>query len=247
MACFIRMAKNMPAVEETIAHLFTCESDVLHKQFANPGEDEYRYLPGSLPVLVSAPHGAMHTRDVEKEEDEFTAGLAQLIGARTGAHVLYARRKSHSDPNYTPTNPYKTSLLQFAHQHGIRFVLDLHGAHASRDFGVALGTMHGKSCSPRERHLLIETLERNGITQQGSGLARLDVDIALPAEGGRDRQTVTGFCKLHRLPAAQLEINARLRIPPRRQPDETRQQAVVAMIDTLCQLANCLGQLEPGK
>ncbi len=236
----------MPAIEETIAQLLACESDVRHKQFANPGEEEYRYLPGSLPVLVSAPHGAVHTRDVEKEEDEFTAGLAQVIGARTGAHVLYARRKSLSDPNYTPNNPYKTSLLQFARQHGIRFVLDLHGAHANRDFGVALGTMHGRSCSPRERHLLIEILEHNGISPLGSGLTRLDVDTALPAEGAGDRQTVTGFCKLHRLPAAQLEINAQLRIPPRRQPNETRRQAVAAMIDTLCQLASCLAQPEPG-
>jgi hypothetical protein len=206
----------MPLPSDLIAQLIELESDIRYQEAASAQEPEFRHEPGTLPVLISAPHGATHTRDGDKGEDEYTAGLARLVGRQTEAHVLYARRKSRTDPNVDPAAPYKLFLLQIVHAHPIRFVLDLHGAKAARDFGIALGTMHGKSCPERGRQILVRTFEKYGISEAGNGLSRLDLDHHWPGEGSVHRETIIRFCQRHAIPAAQLELNACLRIPARR-------------------------------
>ncbi len=211
------------ATDEWIERLIELESDVRYQEYASTDEPEYLYVAGTLPVLVSAPHGAVHTRDggaavkiTAKEEDEYTAGLARLLGSRTGAYVIYARRKSRTDPNADVEAPYKQVLLQIARENGICFVLDLHGAKKEQDFGVALGTVHGASCSVQQKQIIVRTFRTYGISEAGSGLARLDVDQRFPGKGDERRQPVVKFCQSHSLPAAQIEINAWLRIPLRR-------------------------------
>lgn len=203
--------------DELIGQLIDLESDVRYQEYASADEPEFLHVPGTLPILISAPHGAVHTRNGDKGEDEYTAGLARLIGSRTGAHVLYARRKSRTDPNKDSDVPYKQYLQRIVHEHKNNFVLDLHGAKVKRDFGVALGTMHGESCSEREKLLIISTFEKYGISEAGKGFSRLDIDNLLPGEGSEQRETVIKFCHKNSLPAVQLEINAGLRIPIRRQ------------------------------
>ncbi|MCU0485611.1 MAG: hypothetical protein MUC85_05810 [Anaerolineales bacterium] len=172
---------------------------------------------GNIPILISAPHGAVHTRDGNpKEEDEYTAGIARFIGSRTGAHVIYARRRSRTDPNADLTAPYKQALRQIVRENGICFVLDLHGANQNRDFGIAIGTLHGKSCSEPEKLILVRTFEKYGISEAGETLARLDIDCKLPGEGTDNREPIVKFCYRNSVPAAQIEINAWLRIPERR-------------------------------
>jgi hypothetical protein len=202
--------------DEFIERLIDLESDVRYQEYANVDAPEYLHIAGTLPVLVSAPHGAVHTRNGDKEEDEYTAGIARLISNRTGAHVIYARRKSRTDPNAAFTAPYKQALRQIVHENSIDFVLDLHGANKDRDFGIALGTMHGKSCSEKAKRIIVETLEKYGISETGSDLSRLDIDNQLPGEGNDNREPIIKFCHRNSLPAAQIEINAWLRIPVRR-------------------------------
>ena len=97
--------------EEIIPRLIELEKDVRYQDSASDTEPQYLHIAGKVPVLISAPHGAVHTRDGKpKEEDEYTAGLARLLGERTKAHVLYSRRKSATDPNADPQAPYKKYL-----------------------------------------------------------------------------------------------------------------------------------------
>lgn len=98
----------------------------------------------------------------------------------------------------------------------IYFVVDLHGANENRNFGVALGTMHGKSCSTWEKQIIIGVFEKYGISEAGNGFARLDIDDQLPGEGDDHREPIIRYCHSISMPAAQLEINAKLRIPIRR-------------------------------
>mgnify|MGYP001312276447 CR=1 FL=1 len=202
--------------EKSIGKLVELEKDILYQEYANASEPEYLFTKGTIPILITAPHGAVHTRNGSKEEDEYTAGLARLLGERTGAHVLYARRKSNTDPNADTTAPFKNSLIQIVQNNNIRFVIDIHGANQDRDFGVAIGTMHGKSCSERNKEIIIGVFNKYGISPTGYDTSRLDVDNQLPGEGDNNREPIIRFCRNNTIAAAQIEINAKLRIPLRR-------------------------------
>jgi hypothetical protein len=207
---------RMQKQDEMIKRLIDLESDIRYQEYAGTNDPEYLHVAGILPILISAPHGAVHTRNGDKDEDEYTAGMARLIGDITGARVIYARRKSRTDPNADSTAPYKQALRQIVHENDINFVLDLHGAKKDRKFGIALGTMHGKSCPEKEKLILVRTFEKYGISTAGNNLSRLDIDDQFPGEGSDSREPIIKFCHRNSLPAAQVEINAWLRIPIRR-------------------------------
>ena len=129
------------------------------------------------------------------------------------------------------------------HENGIRFVLDLHGASKDRGFGIAVGTMHGKSCSEQEKLIIVRTFEKYGISTSGNNLSRLDIDDKFPGEGSDDRVTVIKYCYQNSFPAVQVEINAWLRIPIRRadataldKSFEGNQRLIVNLINALSDL-----------
>lgn len=201
-------------MSELIDRLVALETEVHYYEPPPAGEPEFTYTAGRLPVLLSAPHGATHTRNGRvKAEDEFTSSFARLVAERTGAHVLYTHHQSDTDPNYARHAPYKVYLKQLVKAAGIRFVLDIHGAAPRRDFGVALGTMNGRTCSPRQRNLIIQTLGAHGFKQKGTNLHRLDrLDVDQTFPGGERQHTVTHYVSQNlNVPAAQFEINAYLR------------------------------------
>jgi hypothetical protein len=205
------------AIDELLAQLVALEADVRYREPPGDGEPEFSYVPGRIPVLLSASHGAVHTRQGRlKEEDEYTAAMARLVAERTQTHVLYARRRSDTDPNWYRDVPYKRRLRQAVEQAGIRFVLDLHAAAPSRDFGIALGTMVGRSC-PDHREAIVEILERRGFRRDGHGLDRLDVDKTFTACGSKGQETITRYVWENlRVSAAQLEFHPCLRVMERR-------------------------------
>lgn len=207
---------------QIIKRLIELESDVHYQELALPGEEETGYTQGSIPVLLSAPHGAAHTRNGHpKEEDEYTAGLARLIAEMTGAHVLYLRRRSPEDPNWDPDPAYRRQLAAVVQDHGIGFILDIYGAVFHTDFGVTIGTMGGESC-PNHRELIIDTFAKYGLRPNGEGLDRLDVDKSF---SGRGQSTIMRFaCQELGVPAAQFEINGHLRIIERRDDASSKRQ-----------------------
>lgn len=233
----------MAQLSARLERLIALESQIAHKTPPPAGEMEFACQPGTLPLLISAPHGAAHWRQgKEKEEDEYTSGLARLLGELTGAHVLYARCQSNTDPNFNRGVPYKQRLAEILDEAPVHFVLDLHGCAPRREFGLALGTMKGRSC-PGMREEILDSLCANGFHPQAKGLRSLDVDKAFPALGKKDRETVTGFVwGTLGVPAAQLEINAKLRILKRLSPGEAHENTladpwdVEQVIDALCSL-----------
>ncbi len=104
----------------------------------------YRYEKGTIPVLVSAPHSVNHSRnDMEKCADMFTGSIARMIHLLTGCHVFYKTKNDNHDPNYDPINGdggYKNSVIDVVRKENIRIFIDLHGAAASREFDIDLGT-----------------------------------------------------------------------------------------------------------
>lgn len=215
---------------DVLERLIALEGDVTYREPPANGEPPFRYEPGTLPVLLSAPHGAAHRRgDLFKQEDEYTAAFARLLAERTGAHVLYALAQSDDDPNYDRVSPYKMALAERVTGGGIRFVVDIHGMSDRHRFGIALGTMCGASCRRRHEALVIETLRAAEFVEASAKEAkeypalRWDRFIVNHSRftGGLTSHTVTRFAAeelgVH---AAQFELCASLRIVRRRATDK---------------------------
>jgi hypothetical protein len=203
-------------MDPLLQRLMALESEIGYQTDSLPDEDSFQFVSGSLPVLLSAPHGAAHWRkDRYKEEDEYTAGLVRMVAEITGAHVIYAHRRSLSDPNADQNAPYKDALREITRHYHPNILLDIHGCRPENGFGIALGTMKGTSC-PRHRPALLQTLHEHGFSTTASGLTGLNVDKKYPAMGVDSREPVTRFAweKLG-LPAAQFEVNAHLRVVQR--------------------------------
>ena len=199
---------------ELMGRLQALETEIRYHDPPPAGMPEFTHISGQLPILLSAPHGAAHTRNGQvKGEDEYTSSFARVVAERTGAHVLYTHHKSNTDPNFDQHTPYKAFLKRLIGTAGIKFVLDIHGAAPCRDFGIALGTMHGRTCRPYQRQLIIETLAAYGFKTTGADLHRLDrLDVDDTFPGGEKQHTITQYVSQHlNIAAAQFELNAYLR------------------------------------
>lgn len=188
------------------------------------GERPFVYRTGDLPILISAPHATVHQRcQREKGEEEFTGALAQLLGETTGVHILYSRYRSNDDPNWDRDSPYKTALQDIVQDQGIGFVLDLHGMSNRHKFGLALGTMNGRSC-PDFEPLILETV-REQFRQISQGTARNFAELHWDQfvlnhprfTGGVANYTITRFAAEQLgVPALQVELCSSARVVERR-------------------------------
>ncbi|KPL82380.1 hypothetical protein SE15_09400 [Thermanaerothrix daxensis] len=200
-------------MEAWLERLVALESEVAYKTPPAPGERYFRFLPGRLPILLSAPHGAAHVREGRlKEEEDYTAALVRLVAELSGAHALFTWRKADPDPGFYPETPYKRALRQIVRRYSVRFIVDVHGCAAYRDFGLALGTLHGQSC-PGERRLILSLLSRFGFRESGPWLSVVDVDHTFTANGRLGQETITRFAwQRLGVPAAQFELHPQIRV-----------------------------------
>ena len=170
-------------------------------------DEYYGYVKGTIPILISAPHGAKHFRTREqrwKAEDAYTSQLAILLGRKTGAYVIFLKKEATEDPNNDLQSRYKDFLGKVVKENGIRFIIDLHGACASAPFKVDVGTITNSiaKCScPTFRPLIAEAFQN------------FDTEVFNQRFRARGNGTITYFAK-HNLgiEAAQFEINAHFRI-----------------------------------
>lgn len=205
-------------MSDLLRRLVDLEADVRYQDLARDDEEEFSYTPGRVPVLLSAPHGAVHKRTGKpKQEDEYTSGFARLIAGLTDAHVIYTLRKSLTDPNWYPDVTYKVFLRQIVKTEAIRFVLDIHGAAENHKFGIALGTIYGESC-PGQREVIIRELGAHGFKPGARNfLHRIDVDKTFTAGRLKGQETITRFVwETLGVPAAQFELHPCLRVVERR-------------------------------
>jgi hypothetical protein len=178
--------------------------------------DYYGFIKGTIPILISAPHGAPHYRTREarwKGEDEYTSSLAIKLGQLTGAYVIYVRNKTGEDPNNDPISKYKSAIAKAVKEHNIKFLMDLHGSDEGRPFKVDIGIINeetAKSSCPTFK----ETIQ-----QAFSGF---EARIFNKKFCANDPCTLTFFARNELgIEGAQVEINARYRIVERK-PDSTK-------------------------
>jgi len=205
-----------------LERLVAFEEEVTYQQLPPAGHLPFRHQPGRLPILLSAPHGAAHRRHGRlKQEDEYTAAFARLLSERTGAHAFYTFARAEDDPNFDRHSPYKGALTELVAAHDIRFIIDLHGMSDRHKFGIAVGTMGGVSCSPRQQAAIFASLSsagfRRAVAREVREYPSLQWDRYVVDHrrftGGVINHTVTRFATgvLH-IQAIQLELCAALRI-----------------------------------
>ncbi|MAU00300.1 MAG: hypothetical protein CL608_24430 [Anaerolineaceae bacterium] len=200
------------------------ETAVSYTTLAPDGEPSFTYRPGELPILISAPHATAHLRRQRiKGEEEFTGALAQFLAETTGIHALYSHYRSTGDPNWDHDSPYKNRLQEIVRRNDIRFVLDLHGMSNRYKFGLALGTMNGRSC-PEHEPLILQTVANRfrPISQQTARtFSALHWDHFVLNHsrftGGLANHTITRFASQQLgVPALQIELCASARVVERR-------------------------------
>jgi hypothetical protein len=171
-------------------------------------DNYFQYIKGHIPILISAPHGAIHCRSTGndwKKSDAYTSSLAIELAHLTGAHVLYVKSKTQEDPNHQVRCRYKDMLARIVEQNGIRFVMDIHGADENRPFKIDVGVMDSRrelSSCPTFMPIIEESFH---------DFDEVVFNKHFPAKGAG---TVTHFArKTLGVESAQFEINALYRIP----------------------------------
>ena len=203
----------------TLAGMAAFERERVRYHASPPeGQAAFVVVTGRRPVVVSAPHGASHSRrNHRKQHEEDTPAMAHWLAARTGAHAIYTTHAIQPDPHADQdAGAYKAALAALLETHPVKLVLDLHGARGSRDFAVALGTINGVSC-PTYENLILDALRAHGFQLAETAPSLDRVALNHPRyTGGVHRQTVTRFVwEVCGVEAAQLEINAWLRVVQR--------------------------------
>lgn len=118
-----------------LTRLMELESQVHYHEPPPNGTETFVVVERTSPILLSAPHGAVtyrnSAREIWHDEDEYTAGIALLLGELCGVSVVAtAWKNTRYDPNNTHQDglPYRNAVRRLIRAHNVRFVLDLHGA-----------------------------------------------------------------------------------------------------------------------
>lgn len=108
-------------------------------------ELSFQIVEGSIPIIVSAPHCVIQTREGKmKSKEGETGAIVQLLAKRTKCYAIYKTYHNNDDANYDITNnPYKEELKNIIITKNIKLLIDIHGARNENDFDIDIGTDNG--------------------------------------------------------------------------------------------------------
>lgn len=192
---------NEEAVNVERVHFYKTDKRVNPKQ-----EDPFRYFPGKLPILVSAPHAVRYYKQKRiRISDEFTGSIVYLLNKLTGCHALAVTKLYGGDPNVDNPCLYKERIAEICDKEKVKLLLDIHGVARQREFDVDLGTDRGKTLLGKAK--IVETLELNF---QNFGLSRISKDPF----GASGLNTISNYVAHElKIPAVQIELNKQFRVP----------------------------------
>ena len=221
------------------------DQSLFPNQLAPIGQSPLYHQMGDFPLLISAPHSTVHRRNGRfKRKEGFTAAIAHLIAQETQTHALYAQYRLLDDPNWSPHTPYKSTLRRLIEQYRIKFVIDLHGMSDWNRFGIAVGTINGRSCPPYESVIQAQ-LAKFGFTAVSETDANQFNDLHpyrfvwnhSRFTGGVTNQTITRFVteKLS-CSALQIELSSTCRIIPEAYPQSMVKSPAIQAIKMIISL-----------
>ena len=210
---------------EHVKRLIEIESSVQYDASPTEGEKPFLVKNRKSIILISAPHGAKTYRETEKdgwhEEDEYTAGMALLLGEICNVSVIaMVSRSDKSDPNHHDESDsiYKQTLRELIETGTTKHVIDLHGAKENSDFLatsqlVDLGLGKEDDYLPEaHRKKLIDLIE----AQLGANATDRNGKSGFPA-ASRKRIRVANFCHNLGVSSVQIEMKPELRVALRKE------------------------------
>ena len=206
-----------PSLSRTNPFSFAVGFEAIQKRYyrmkPEPGEERAVFLEGDVPVLVTCPHSTAHTRMGKLKRHEFyTGALGTIAHSALGCHCLYANREQETDPNYYDDCDFKTVVGKILAEKEIRLVVDLHGTGNERPEDLFPGV--GK-----EREFLLgnpDILDMFYVSAKEHGIVAGNPGVFPAAR----QMTVAKFAATQfSVPAIQIEISDRLRMPQTREEE----------------------------
>ena len=140
-------------------------------------ESTYLVKKGTVPIILTAVH-TMKQRKKDgtiKLNEPFTKAIAKYVSNKTDCSYLIKQRATKIDSNWEELDDFKLLLERFIHEHGVKLLIDIHGASSKREFDVELGTLNNLSV----RHSTIKSL-RNVFFESGI----YEIALNNPFKGG---------------------------------------------------------------
>jgi len=212
---------------EHISQLIGIESGIEYGKPPEEGKHPFVVVSRPSPVLLSAPHGARTYRKSSKEiwheEDEYTAGMALLLGELCETSVVaMVSRNDQYDPNYHKDVAYKNQLREVVEENNVRYILDLHGAalYSSTLSPTQTIDLGYRSDDPKERsmdEIHTRELERLLIVDDASCDPRCFVVERnhFSAAGNSTYEPITTFVHCLGVQALQIEMKPQVRVAHR--------------------------------
>ena len=207
-----------------LARLKLLDSQFRYQTKARDDADRFLCVTGSLPVLVSAPHACMHSRNGEgKMQEEYTGAIALYLAEVCQCSAVVTRYRIDEDPNWDQVSDYKARVQFLVEQNNIQFLIDLHGMTNRYNMGVAIGTIKERACSSEmivphftDAGFIINDADATkGLSSDGSPSdwwRSLVVDHT-KFTGGLVNHTVTRFASQQlNIPSVQIELASEVRV-----------------------------------
>ena len=154
-------------------------------------ESTYLVKKGTVPIILTAAH-TMKQRKKDgtiKLNEPFTKAIVKYVSNKTNCSYLIKQKATKIDSNSEEIDDFKLLLERFIHEHGVKLLIDIHGASSKRKFDVELGTLNNLSVRQSTiRNLrnsffengiyeivLNEPFKRGGITKYIFGKTEIDV------------------------------------------------------------------------
>lgn len=164
-------------------------------------ETDIIYKKGNLPILFTAPHTMLQTKENGeiKLNEPYTKALALYFNKHFHTHALIKIKDTGLDPNRDNHDEFKKNLIDIVKENNIKLVIDLHGASISHEFDIEFGTLNNLTADYSTIQELIKCFKENGIN---------NISQNEPFKGGAITQYLYN---LKDVDVIQLEINYRYR------------------------------------
>lgn len=164
-------------------------------------ESTYLVKKGTVPIILTAAH-TMKQRKKDgtiKLNEPFTKAIAKYVSNKTDCSYLIKQKATKIDSNWEELDDFKLLLERFIHEHGVKLLIDIHGASSKREFDVELGTLNNLSV----RQSTIRNL-RNSFFEYGI----YEFVLNEPFKGGGITKYIFGKTEID---VIQIEINGKYR------------------------------------
>lgn len=164
-------------------------------------ESTYLVKKGTVPIILTAAH-TMKQRKKDgtiKLNEPFTKAIAKYVSNKTDCSYLIKQKATKIDSNWEELDDFKLLLERFIHEHGVKLLIDIHGASSKREFDVELGTLNNLSVRQSTIRNLRNSFFENGI---------YEIVLNEPFKGGGITKYIFGKTEID---VIQIEINGKYR------------------------------------